>query len=62
MSGPGLVPVFLTVGVRSSGGNGPGVVWVPPGEAAALVARKHGIFGERPPSGFSGAAGRASSN
>jgi hypothetical protein len=58
----GLVAVFLTVGVRTSAGPGPGVVRVPAGEAAALVARKHGVYGEVPPAGFSGGDGRAASN
>jgi hypothetical protein len=49
---PGLVPVFLTVGVRTSGGNGPGVVRVPRDEAARLVAARHGVSGERPPKGY----------
>jgi hypothetical protein len=57
---PDLVPVFLTVGVRTSGGNGPGVVRVPRDEAARIVAARHGVSGERPPRGFEdgGADGR----
>jgi hypothetical protein len=46
------VPVFLTVGVRTSGGPGPGVVRVPRDEAARLVAARHGVPGERPPRGY----------
>lgn len=49
---PDLVPVFLTVGVRTSGGNGPGVVHVPRDEAARIVAARHGVTGEQPPRGF----------
>jgi hypothetical protein len=49
---PGLVPVYLTVAIRTSGGNGPGVVRVPPDEAARIVAGRHGVHGERPPRGY----------
>lgn len=54
MSGeePGLVPVFLTVAVRTSSGNGPGVVRVPREEAARLVAARHGVPGEQAPRGY----------
>lgn len=57
---PDLVPVYLTVGVRTSGGPGPGVVRVPREEAARLVAARHGVAGERPPRGYDdgGADGR----
>jgi hypothetical protein len=57
---PELVPVFLTVAVRTSGGSGPGVVRVPPAEAGRLVADHHGVPGEVPPRGYSdgGADGR----
>ncbi len=57
---PELVPVFLTVGIRTSGGNGPGLVRVPPAEAARIVAGRHGVHGEQPPRGYSdgGADGR----
>jgi hypothetical protein len=57
---PDLVPVFLTVGVRTSGGIGPGVVRVPRIEAARIVAARHGVAGERPPRGYEdgGADGR----
>jgi hypothetical protein len=46
------VPVFLTVGVRTSGGAGPGVVRVPRDEAARIVVARHGVSGEHPPRGF----------
>jgi hypothetical protein len=54
------IPVFLTVAVRTSGGNGPGVVRVPREEAARLVAARHGVHGEMAPRGFldGGADGR----
>ena len=62
MTGPetDTVPVFLTVGVRTSGGPGPGVVRVPCDEAARIVAARHGVPGERPPGGYEdgGAGGR----
>lgn len=55
-----LVPVFLTVAVRTSGGNGPGVVRVPREEAARITAARHGVPGEYPPRGYDdgGADGR----
>jgi hypothetical protein len=49
---PDLVPVYLTVAVRTSAGPGPGVVRVPRDEAARLVAARHGVSGERPPKGY----------
>ena len=49
---PELVAVFVTTGIRTSGGNGPGVLRVPPAEAAALVADRRAIYGDRPPRGF----------
>lgn len=49
---PDLVPVFLTVGIRTSGGPGPGVVRVPRDEAARIVAARHGVSGERAPRGY----------
>jgi hypothetical protein len=49
---PDFVPVYLTVGVRTSGGTGPGVVHVPREEAARIVASRHGIAGDRAPRGF----------
>lgn len=62
MSGPepDLVPVFVTTGIRTSGGPGPGVVRVPRDEAARIVAARHGVSGEQPPRGFEdgGADGR----
>ena len=48
----GLVAVFLTVAVRTSGGNGPGVVRVPPDEAGRIIARRHGVYGVLPPKGY----------
>ena len=49
-----LVPVFLTVAVRTSGGNGPGAVQVPPAEAGALVRAKYAVGGDQPPRGWPG--------
>ena len=46
------VAVFVTTGIRTSGGNGPGVVRVPPAEAAALVADRRAVYDEVPPRGF----------
>jgi hypothetical protein len=47
-----LVDVYLTVGVRTSDGPGPGHKRVPPGEAAALVGNRRGVYGDQPPRGF----------
>jgi hypothetical protein len=57
---PDLVSVFVTTGIRTSGGAGPGVVRVPRDEAARIVAARHGVAGERPPRGYEdgGADGR----
>jgi hypothetical protein len=46
------VPVFLTNGVRTSGGSGPGVVRVPPAEAGRLVKARLAVHGEAPPRGW----------
>ena len=55
-----LVPVFLTVGVRTSAGAGPGVVRGPRDEAGRIIAARHGVLGEEAPRGFldGGADGR----
>jgi hypothetical protein len=52
MNDDGLVPVFLSVAIRTSGGNGPVVVRVPPDEAGRIIGRRHGVYGEHPPRGF----------
>ncbi len=44
-----LTPVYVTNAVRTSAGPGPGVKYLPPQEAADLVARRMAIHGERPP-------------
>jgi hypothetical protein len=49
---PDLVPVYLTVAVRTTGGIGPGVVRVPRDEAGRIVAARHGAPGERASRGF----------
>ena len=49
-----LVPVFVTTGVRTSAGPGPGVLHVPQAEANALCARKHAVPGTEPPRGYAG--------
>ena len=49
---PDLVPVYLTVAVRTSGGIGPGVVRVPRLEAGWIVAARHGVTGEVAPRGY----------
>ena len=50
----GLVPVFVTVAVRTSAGPGPGVRRVPPAEAGWLVAARVAVHGDQPPRGFPG--------
>jgi hypothetical protein len=52
MTSPELVAVFVTTAIRTSGGNGPGVVRVPPAEAAALVADRRAVWGEQAPRGY----------
>jgi hypothetical protein len=47
-----LVPVFVTTGIMTSAGPGPGVVHVPPAEAARLVADRRAVYGERAPRGY----------
>jgi len=49
-----LVPVFVTNGVRTSAGAGPGVRKVPRAEAGALIAARVAIAGERPPPNWAG--------
>jgi hypothetical protein len=48
----GLVAVFVTTGIRTSAGPGPGVRRVPPAEAQAIVGSRRGVYGDRPPRGF----------
>src|SRR5690348_5334001 len=49
-----LVPVFVTNGVRTSDGPGPGVKRVPPAEASALLADRVAVPGDKPPRNWSG--------
>jgi hypothetical protein len=51
---PALVTVYCTNGTGTSGGNGPGPVQVPPGEAAWLVSQRLAVYGDQPPAGFNG--------
>lgn len=44
-----LVAVYVTSGVSTSAGNGPGVFELPAAEAAALVGRKVAVYGSQPP-------------
>lgn len=50
--GDELVPVFVTVAVRTSAGPGPGVRRVPPAEAGWLIRQKYASAGTEPPSGY----------
>jgi hypothetical protein len=47
-----LVPVYLTVAVRTSAGPGPGLKRLPPAEAGRLVGMRHAAYGEQPPRGY----------
>jgi hypothetical protein len=49
-----LVTVFVTNGVRTSDGPGPGVKRVPPAEAQALYAGRVAVTGDQPPRGWTG--------
>ena len=49
-----LADVFLTVGVRTSQGPGPGHKRLPAREAGLLVARKHAVAGTEPPRSYEG--------
>jgi hypothetical protein len=51
---PAPVEIFLLNGTGTSGGNGPGVVSVPPDEAARLVSDCLAVYGSTPPSGYLG--------
>jgi hypothetical protein len=52
MTEPELTEVFLTVGVATSGGPGPGVVRVPRDEANRIIAMRLGVPGTHPPKNF----------
>ncbi len=43
------VTIYLTVGVRTSQGPGPGVKTLPASEAGALVGMKYAVYGDRSP-------------
>lgn len=49
---PELVSVYVTSGIRTSAGPGPGVRRVPPDEAGRICAAKLGVMGETPPHGY----------
>ena len=52
-----LITMFVTNGVAvSSGEQTPGVVHVPPAEAADLAHMRYAVYGEKPPDGYSGDA------
>jgi len=44
-----LVTIFLTNGVRTSAGPGPGVKTLPASEAGAIVSMKYAAYGDRDP-------------
>jgi hypothetical protein len=46
------VPVFVTTGVRTSDGPGPGVKHLPPAEASRLVNARVAVAGDKPPRGW----------
>lgn len=43
------VTIYVTVGVRTSQGPGPGVKHLPASEAGALVGMKYAVYGDRSP-------------
>jgi hypothetical protein len=49
-----VVTVYLTVGVRTSAGPGPGVKQLPASEANRLCAMKYAVYGDKPPAGMGG--------
>lgn len=49
-----LTWVYCTNGTTTSGGNGPGPVQVPPGEAAWLIGECLAVAGQHPPMGYLG--------
>jgi hypothetical protein len=51
---PAPVLIFLLNGTGTSGGNGPGVVQVPPDEAARLAHEGLAVYGSIAPSGYLG--------
>jgi hypothetical protein len=52
--GKDLVPVFVIVGVRTTGGPGPGVKHLPRAEAGRLVSARIAVHGTSPPPNWSG--------
>ena len=58
---PPLITVFAVNGTRTSAGCGPGVLRLPPAEAARIVSAKLAVYGEAPPRNFAdgGQAGPA---
>jgi hypothetical protein len=53
----GKISVYLGNATRTSGGSGPGMVRVPPDEAARLVAARLAIYGDRAPRGLADGGG-----
>jgi hypothetical protein len=49
---PDLVAVFVTTGVATSDGPGPGGRRLPRAEAGRLVSARLAVHGERPPRGY----------
>ena len=48
------VTIFVTNGVRTSQGPGPGVKVLPASEAGAIVSMKYAVYGDRDPSQSTG--------
>jgi hypothetical protein len=48
------VTIYLTSGVRTSAGPGPGVKTLPAPEANALIGMKYAVYGADPPDGMGG--------
>jgi len=44
-----MARIYLTVGVRTNAGPGPGVKQLPASEANALIGMKYAVYGDREP-------------
>jgi hypothetical protein len=49
---PELATVFVTTGIRTSAGSGPGALRLPLAEAGRLVKDRHAVYGSTPPRGY----------
>jgi hypothetical protein len=47
-----VVPIYVTNAISTRWGTGPGVIRVPPAEAARLVKNRRAVYGDQPPRGY----------